>query len=505
MTRLLKLTGSTAGLALSLAGPLQADVTAQQVWDDLSGYMQGFGYAVTATQTPNGDGLTVSDVTMSMDMPDESGTFAFSMSEVTLANQGDGTVQVTFPTSMPITFSVREEEDIDVRIDYEHEGLNMIVSGDPDDLVYDYTADTLKLTLAELVVDGETIPREGARAVISMSDAKGRSTSSIGDLREMEQTMSVTGASYDVAFSDPDGETSGFFKGSMANLTFEGTSALPLEFDANDMASMMAAGMSGDGEFRYENGQTEFAATEEGNTTTGTFSSASAVLGVGLSENSLSYDLGNTDLSVSITSPDMPFPIDAKMERTAFNLMIPVTASEEPQDMALGLTLGGFTMSEMLWSIFDSGAQLPRDPATVSANLTGQVTPFVDFFDAEQMAELESSGAVPGELNALNLTDLEVSAAGARLTGEGSFTFDNSDLETFDGMPKPTGSVDLQLTGANALIDRLIAMGLLAEEDAMGARMMMSMFTVPAGDDELNSTIEVNEQGHVLANGQRIR
>jgi hypothetical protein len=39
----------------------------------------------------------------------------------------------------------------------------------------------------------------------------------------------------------------------------------------------------------------------------------------------------------------------------------------------------------------------------------------------------------------------------------------------------------------------------------MGARMMMGLFAVPAGDDVLTSVIEVNEQGHVLANGQRLK
>jgi hypothetical protein len=72
-------------------------------------------------------------------------------------------------------------------------------------------------------------------------------------------------------------------------------------------------------------------------------------------------------------------------------------------------------------------------------------------------------------------------------------------------MPRPEGSINLRLEGANALIDKLIQMGIVQQEDAMGARMMMSMFTIPDGDDVLTSTIEVNEQGHVLANGQRIQ
>ena len=49
-------------------------------------------------------------------------------------------------------------------------------------------------------------------------------------------------------------------------------------------------------------------------------------------------------------------------------------------------------------------------------------------------------------------------------------------------------------------------MGFVSANDAMGARMMMGMFAVPGeGEDSLKSRIEINGQGQILANGQRIR
>ena len=74
------------------------------------------------------------------------------------------------------------------------------------------------------------------------------------------------------------------------------------------------------------------------------------------------------------------------------------------------------------------------------------------------------------------------------------------------GFPKPVGSVDIMLEGANGLIDRLVAMGFVPDEQAMGARMMLGLFGVPGNSpDTLSSTIEFNEDGQILANGQRIR
>ncbi|MGR3467113.1 MAG: DUF2125 domain-containing protein, partial [Shimia sp.] len=125
----------------------------------------------------------------------------------------------------------------------------------------------------------------------------------------------------------------------------------------------------------------------------------------------------------------------------------------------------------------------------------------VDIMDPEAMERAD----VPAEINSLSIEALSLSAAGASLDGEGAFTFDNSDLSTFDGFPRPEGSATIDIAGANMLIDNLIAMGLLPQDQAMGARMMLGLFATPTGDDQLQSVIAVNEEGHVLANGQRLR
>ncbi|CAM5313442.1 hypothetical protein FALB51S_00852 [Frigidibacter albus] len=126
----------------------------------------------------------------------------------------------------------------------------------------------------------------------------------------------------------------------------------------------------------------------------------------------------------------------------------------------------------------------------------------IDLLDPEQAATAEA----PGELHALDLNELQLTFGGAELTGDGSFTFDNSDMVTFDGMPKPLGSVSLKLLGGNGLLDNLIAMGLVPEDQAMGVRMMAGLFAnTGPGPDELNSTIEVREDGGLYANGQRLK
>jgi hypothetical protein len=165
-----------------------------------------------------------------------------------------------------------------------------------------------------------------------------------------------------------------------------------------------------------------------------------------------------------------------------------------------------FTLPDQLWSMFDPGAQLPRDPATLLIDLSGKGRLFFDLLDPEQVERMEDSETAPGEVESLTLHDLTLDVAGATLTGEGAFTFDQSDTESFGGAPAPEGALDLRLVGGNGLLDKLIAMGLVPQDQATGVRMMMGLFARPGpGEDELVSKIEVTEDGQVLANGQRIK
>ncbi len=87
-----------------------------------------------------------------------------------------------------------------------------------------------------------------------------------------------------------------------------------------------------------------------------------------------------------------------------------------------------------------------------------------------------AQGEAPVEFNALTVNDITLSVAGASVEGKGDFTFDPTDTVTFDGMPAPTGEINFTIIGANGLIDKLIQMGLMPEDQAMGARMMLGMF-----------------------------
>ncbi|MCH2096224.1 MAG: DUF2125 domain-containing protein [Rhodobacteraceae bacterium] len=502
-----KLFCGVALTALCFAQGAMADVTPRQVWNDLEAYLTDFGYAVTGTEVANGNDLTIQDMTFSMALPEGGGDVAMSASELRLIDRGDGSVLVRFPDVMPLDIRIDDGEEVDLGLDYSQTNMSVIVSGEPNNLVYTYTADSLEITLAELAIDGEVVPMDVASFSLQMNSVDGSSRISGQEGRDITQVMDIGSLTYDVAFSDPDGgDEAGAFRGALSGVKFAGDLFLPDNLDPEDPVAMMSSGFVMDGKFSHSGGKTQFEITEFSGTTNGASSTNGGFIGVSMGPDGVTYDLGGTGVSFNLSGPEIPLPVSAAMEEASFNVTMPLMAADVEQDFGLGIKLAGFTTADMLWGLFDPGQILPRDPATVALDITGKAKLFFDLIDDKAMMEIAMSDALPGELISLALNGLTVSAVGAELTGNGAFTFDNTDLETFNGIPRPIGQVNLNVAGANTLIDNLIRMGLLAEEDAMGARFVLSMFTVPGqGADENVSTIEFNEQGHILANGQRLQ
>ncbi|MBE1285272.1 MAG: DUF2125 domain-containing protein [Rhodobacteraceae bacterium] len=497
--------GAASVLAISAAAGW-ADVTAQDVWSDWKSYLSGMGYEITANENASGGVLSVSDVVMNMPMPEENGQAQITMGEITFSENGDGTVDVKLPAEMPVTFSadVEDGEKVDVELIIGQSNPGMTVSGDPDDMTSVYGADSMTMTLKSLMVDGEAIPASVANFTLTMNDVGTNTRSVLSDKRQYTQDMTVETVSYALGFDDPESEDQASISGNLSKVGFNGTAAIPLQVDSTDMRKMLDAGFEFDGTFNYGGGNSSMSGTGEGETFGYESQSEGGSLKVAMNATQLVYDVLQTGATVTISSGEIPFPVMVSMAEAGFKLAMPVAQSDEDQEFAFGIRLGDFSMPETLWGIFDPAAILPRDPATIAIDMTGKAKVLFDILDPE--AAVAMGDQPPGSLEALTINELLVSAVGAKLSGTGDFTFDNSDLSSFDGMPAPTGTANLQLNGANALIDKLIQMGIVGEEEAMGARMMMSMFAVPGeGDDALKSQIDFTEEGHILANGQRIK
>lgn len=496
--------GSAAALILSCSAQVAlADLTARDVWSDWRDYMTGAGYQLTADESMSGNTLSVRDLTLAIQLPENGGLVSIRLEELALTENGDGSVSLVMPERMPIRIDTTGgEAEVKAVFNLLQSGASLRISGTPDDMTQDYKAATATIAYDNMTVDGDPLPPEAMRAGVTLRNISTSTHMLRGENRSYDQTGGADMLDYDLAFQDPNSEDMGAFKGSVQDLRLESKSVIPTDLNADDLSQMLRAGFGFDARISFGAGSGSASGKGEGEEFTLSSTSQGGAVAVAMNGGHVSYDVSQDQTEITVQTAEVPFPISFAMQKIGFALDLPLARSDEEQPFSFGLTLAEFTMPEQLWGIFDPGAVLPRDPATVVVDLAGKVRLLADLLDPA----IAESDAAPGELNALTIKDLQISAAGASLTGTGDFIFDNTDMESFDGVPAPEGTADLKLVGANGLIDKLIQMGLMSDQDAMGARMTMGMIGVP-GDapDTLNSHIEINHQRQILANGQRLK
>lgn len=484
-------------ISLGSGGAAFADVTAQQVWDNWKDMMSVYGEEgiTIGSETASGDTLTVSDLTMSMS--DSDASVDATINSITFTELGDGTVSVEMSPENVINLEIEGDP---VTILARNDGLNMIVSGSEAEMNYALTANSYELVVTE--IGGDDAVLNDMRATIS--GISGNYVTRKDNLQHITYNMNADRV--DVVVDVTEAGSSGVFQvtSTLADLTAAAQMTMPLDMDMDNPDNMFVEGFSVTGGYTVGASENTINVNADGELVQGSTTASGANLAIAFGMDGFDYAGGIQDLDVNLLTSEFPLPMAASMDELAYNIKMPLSKSDAPAPFGLGLNLANLTVDDMLWGLFDPAAVLPRDPATVAFDITGNAQLFFDILDPAQ-ADAMAMSDMPGELHDMTLNNLTVSLAGAEVIGDGSFTFDNSDLDTFDGLPRPMGELNFAINGANGLLDKLIQMGLVSEQDSMGVRMMMGLFTTPVGDDQLSSTIEINEQGHVLANGQRLQ
>ncbi|MEP1767050.1 MAG: DUF2125 domain-containing protein [Sulfitobacter sp.] len=501
---------SAVGLSL-FATTAYADLTAADVWGNWRSYMEGMGYSVTATEATSGDTLTVGDITVQINGGPEIASIAMRTGSIDFVETGDGAVSIVMPESMPMVIDVTPsgtESPARIALTYTQSGQSMIASGDPDAVAYTQSSDRFGISLSGLEVDGTTFDENAARFSLTGTDITSLTKVSVGETRVYDQDISIGTTTYDLFFKSPDGVEAMKLNANFQDMTFTGTSALPKDgiTQMQSLAPMLAAGFAFDGTFTTKATETKMELTSEDGVNKIKSGSASSNATVAMGTEGMTYDVGMTGVQIGAEIAGVPFPLFAEMAQSGFKLHAPLSESDAPQDFSFGFDMTEFTMSDIIWALFDPSGQLPRDPATIALDLSGKAKILSDFLDPEKMEQLALSGETPAELHAVKIDRLTVDAVGAKIDATGDVTFDNTDTTTLPGFPKPVGDIKIDIAGANGLIEKLQTMGLLPAEQVMGARMMMGLFAV-AGDspDTLKSKIEFTDAGQILANGQRLK
>ncbi len=503
-----KLAGSTA-IVLVIGGTVaKADITPEQVWENWQALMASSGQTVTTTSaTRDGDTLVVEGLTFAAN--DGKGTsMTGTIDEVNFADLGDGTVEVTMSDSYPITMtlpagSAEGDTPTTLTIAISQPGLSMIAAGDEGETSYDFEAPTVNLKIE--AIEGVAASAIDLVADITMTGLEGAySLTMDGDAQDLDSSFTAASTSFVVSAKDPDTKGDVRLTASVANMAGTSTGTLLPTMDMSDMMAALNAGFAVESAFTFGKTAYDFDVTEEGKPTKITGAIDSGDFQVGMDKSKITYGSGMKNVVLSLSGADIPFPkLDVSYGEGAFKVMMPIAKSDTPQDFTFLTRIVDLVLPEEVWGMIDPTAAFPRDPATVIIDTKGTANWAFDIMDpVQQQAQGDKT---PGQIHSLEVTQLEARAAGAEIKGTGAFTFDNTDLVTWEGVPTPTGKMDLTIKGANGVLDKLVAMGMVPEDQAMGARMMIAMFAKPgAGPDELTSSLEFKDKGF-FANGQKLR
>lgn len=496
----------TSALALVLAANAAgADVTPQEVWESWQAMLTSAGQELTVGNTSDsGSAIEVTDIAVTQ-KDQMGGTSSISFDKLTFTDNGDGTVTVGMPESYPLALAFPAQDDGpgSMKLTVNQPGMTIVAGGSATETSYDFNAPNVTIKLDEVTdQDGKVLDTE-ADMVMTEATAKYVVVRD-GDITGLDMTYAAKGVVLNVSGTDT-AEGGGKGRGTVSLADLSGATKgnfLGAEMMAN-MAAALNSGFTMESSFSFGALTADLDITEASGPTKLTATATGGGLNVAMDKTKLNYGSSLNGAKFTVSGAEIPFPeVEIAFAESAFNVDMPVSKSDTPQDFSYLTKVVDFTVSEDVWGLFDPAGTLSRDPATIIVDLKGTGFWKADIMDPEMQME---GAQPPGELHSLDLTQVLAKAAGTEVAATGALTFDNADTTTFDGVPRPDGKMTVSIKGATKLIDNLIALGIVNEDDAMGFRMGLAMIAKPgAGPDELISEVEFKEGG-LFTNGMRMR
>lgn len=506
MTRYTPLTAALLASS-ALVSAAQADVTPQQVWDATRDMMLiGPGTEMTVgSETTEGDSLVLRDVVVTSDVETTEEMFGqtytsrshseATYTEMRFTDNGDGTVTVVYPETIPMVISGEEhDEPYGLKLTLKWSDYGYLVSGSPEEMRHEVDGGAMILSLDELTEGKASVTGPTALTARNFS---GWMVHRAGDPIGLDMDMTIDELAFTLAVENTEGDR--FDGGGTVNgLKVAGEMTLPAVI--KPASDAYPEGLAIDIAYELGNAAYEFDMTGPDGEGRIEATVAGSDMRMVLNEGEVRYDGMARDAGVNLTVPGMPFPVQASIAEYGIGFGMPLATAEAPQPANLKIILDSVSVNEEIWQMFDPMGTLPHDPATVRVALSGMVEMLADLTTPEG-----ADADVPGLPVSAQIDELTIDAVGLKADGSGSVEFDHDDTTSYDGMPAPVGTLTFNVEGANGLIDNLIKMGFVPEDQAMMARMMLGMFAKPTGEDAMSSEIEFREGGAIFANGQRLK
>jgi len=396
---------------------------------------------------------------------------------------GDGKVSISYPEVLPININGAGDmpaiEGSVTLLEAEH-----IISGAANARRHDFSASTMAYQIAA--------QDKSFSMIIELSNPAAKQILSGGDIRHSAGTFGASNISMSYNFAKDGGLMA--MQMSYADVKAEFDTDTINEENAKDLLdgkrSFSLTYSLGAGHNMTDMQQPDFSGVLNSETqgTNGTFSIIGGILKFAANAKKTSYDLKVTSM------PLPPFQADIDQASMAYEMPLKKTDAVLPAMMTFNLT--GLKASDTIWGMIDPTASLPRDKANLNIDLSANMKWLVD------LVKMDKAKGNPAEVQDVTINDITLEVAGAKLHGVGAATLDNSKFP-----PEPIGQVDIDLKGGVGLLDKLVALGLVEQQQGQMVKMMSGMFSVPGGNgtDHLKSKVEMKAGGAIFVNGQQVK
>jgi hypothetical protein len=496
-----------SALLIWVASPSWAEVSADQVWDDIIKRTKSAGYTVSAIQSRSDGTLILSELAFRSDNQDQGYSVNIEIGDMQLVPNNDGSVTVTPSKNITWDFLFPSEASDTMPLSLKQTARRFVLlaSGDKGQIKYDYSAERIDLAFDEFVVQEGAMKSDQADLQISLVDVIGK-LKITGDLLR-ETLSSFSAASIDVmARFDPKKESyKGMWKTRLSNVSIASTGQVPDGYSLQDASAALSAGYNNSSVFRYQTGETNLSFSSDQGKVLFDSSSADGTMSTTISSAGLKTMSEMRAMEFAASGNFLPNPMQAKVGSLVYVGDMPVIPFRENQPFGVRLELNEVIISDLLWTIVDPLSYLPHGPLTLKLDIHGMMQLLVDFMSSDLSKTAPSDLTKLAQIGALSLNSLLLSGFGAEVEAEGAFEFDSGDFKTFGGLPRPKGKAKVKLTGINTLLEKVVKMGIIGSQQAMAAQMGIGIFALPIGDDILQTELEIDQNGSVFANGQQLR
>ena len=488
--------------ALTLMGATQAaaDVTSAQVWDDILSRLQAQGATVSiGLEEAVSGGLILHEVAYRIDQNRVSA--AVIIDQMRLRDRGDGGVDLIIAET-PVALSLRPDngDPIELVAMMTFTGQDIVYSGVPGALQVDWMAERVEVVLQSLSVAGEAVEIDQSLALEAIAAHSRFGQNASGDLTAINDGT-LGALIFAIALKDDDQATNIRATVRVDDYVFQSSGVI------SDLSQdPTAKPAEGESHASFGAVQARIDTETDGQTILIDMAATSGFSQSEVGDGRMSYSGGLTGGTYRLSGTALPMgPVDFSLDASRFALDGPTDDGETGQPFALKIEYENLRLGEAVWSRFDPGAALPREPANLRVCPVGACGSLENAFRARLGGGQDGTAAaavhVSGNRGFPRL------AAGRRNHGAGPIRYRQFCGQDLRGAATPgrfrrhfgarprraVDGVDQGRTAARRL-------------GGNGADDVRSVWPSRGSEpDTLESRIEITASGEITANGQRVR